>query len=91
MPDYEVFNLGNVVLRSGATLREARLAYKTFGHLSRNRDNVIVYPTAYGGQHRANEWLIGEGKALDPREYFIVIPNMFGTAVTEAVLLAQRG
>ena len=45
MPDYEVFNLGNVVLRSGATLREARLAYKTFGHLSRNRDNVIVYPT----------------------------------------------
>ena len=84
MPDYEVFNLGNVVLQSGATLREARLAYKTFGHLSRNRDNVIVYPTAYGGQHRANEWLIGEGKALDPREYFIIIPNMFGNGLSSS-------
>ena len=77
MPDYEIFALGDVVLQSGATLRDARLAYKTYGTLSAARDNVIVYPTWYSGQHTENEWLIGAGKALDPGRYFIVIPNMF--------------
>ena len=49
MADYEVFNLGDVVLQSEATLRDAKLAYKTYGNLNSNKDNVIVYPTFYGG------------------------------------------
>ena len=55
MPDYDVFDLGNVVLQHGATLRDAKLAYKTYGELSPKRDNVIVYPTSYGSQHTLNE------------------------------------
>ena len=78
MPDYEVFDLGNVVLQSGATLRSAKLAFKTHGTLNANKDNVIVYPTFYGGQHTQNEGIIGEGMALDPSKYFIIVPNMLG-------------
>lgn len=77
MPDYQVFECGDVVLQSGATLRGAKLAYKTFGTLAADKSNAIVYPTWYSGQHTENEWLIGEGKALDPTKYFIIIPNMF--------------
>ena len=77
MQDYEFFELGDVVLQCGATLRGARLAFKTYGTLNAAKDNVIVYPTWYSGQHYENEWLIGEDMALDPRKYFIIIPNMF--------------
>ena len=42
MNDYQTFALGNVVLQSGATIRDAQLAYKTFGTLSPKKDNVIV-------------------------------------------------
>jgi homoserine O-acetyltransferase len=84
MSDYETFPLGNVVLQSGATLRGAQLAYKTFGTLSPKKDNVIVYPTWYSAQHQDNEWLIGEGMALDPRKYFIVIPNMLGNGLSSS-------
>ena len=77
MQDYEFFELGDVVLQCGATLRGARLAFKTYGTLSPAKDNVIVYPTWYSGQHTENEWLIGDDMALDPRKYFIIIPNMF--------------
>src|SRR5271169_706691 len=42
----------------------------------------IVYPTWYSGQHYENEWLIGEGMALDPSKYFIIIPNMFGNGLS---------
>ncbi len=84
MPDYETFELGNMVLQSGATLREAKLAFKTFGQLNSARDNAIVFPTFYGGQHYQNEAIIGEGRALDPSKYFIVIPNMMGNGLSSS-------
>jgi homoserine O-acetyltransferase/O-succinyltransferase len=47
MPDYEIFEAGDVVLQSGLTLRGAQLAYKTYGTLNARKDNAIVYPTWY--------------------------------------------
>jgi homoserine acetyltransferase len=43
--DYETYTLGDVKLQRGATLRDCKLAYKTFGTLSPRKDNVIVFPT----------------------------------------------
>ena len=82
--DYEIFELGDVALQSGLTLRNAQLAYKTFGRLNQSRSNVIVYPTSYGAQHTDIEWLIRPGRALDPDRYFIIIPNMFGNGLSSS-------
>ncbi|WP_306031278.1 alpha/beta fold hydrolase [Stappia sp. MMSF_3263] len=82
--DYEIFDLGDFTLQRGATLRGAHLAYKTFGTLSAKRDNAIVYPTWYSGQHMDNEWLVGTGMALDPEKYFIIIPNMIGNGLSSS-------
>ncbi|PSB13372.1 hypothetical protein C7B76_20090 [filamentous cyanobacterium CCP2] len=82
--DYRIFELGDFALQSGATLREAKLAYKTYGTLNADKSNVIVYPTWYSGQHYDNEWLIGEEMALDPNRYFIIIPNMFGNGLSSS-------
>ena len=71
--DYEIFDCGDVQFQRGATIRDCKLAYKTFGTLNANKDNVIVYPTWYSGQHYDNEWLVGEGMALGPDKYFIII------------------
>jgi homoserine O-acetyltransferase len=76
--------LGDVVLQSGVTLKDARIAYKTFGELNAARNNVIVYPTSFGAQHSDLEWLIGSGKALDPAKYFVVIPNMLGNGLSSS-------
>jgi homoserine O-acetyltransferase len=82
--DYEVFELGDVKLQEGATLRDAELAYKTYGELDADRGNAIVYPTWYSGRHWDNEWLIGEGMALDPSRYFIIVPNMLGNGLSSS-------
>lgn len=74
----ETFEAGEIVLQSGVRLPDARLVYKTYGTLNAGRDNVIVAPTHYAGQHTDTAWLVGEDKALDPRRDFIVIPNMLG-------------
>ncbi len=82
--DHEVFDLGDIVLRQGATLRDAKLAYKTYGTLNEEKSNAVVYPTWYSGRHWENEWLIGEGMALDPNEYFIIVPNMLGNGLSSS-------
>ncbi|HVC16872.1 MAG TPA: hypothetical protein VNE18_06185, partial [Rhodanobacter sp.] len=82
--DYGIFELGDVRLQGGATLRGCKLAYKTFGTLNAARDNAIVYPTWYSGQHYDNEWLIGSGMALDPASQFVIIPNMLGNGLSSS-------
>ncbi|HTJ95194.1 MAG TPA: alpha/beta fold hydrolase [Pararobbsia sp.] len=84
MTDFDQYSLGRVALQSGATLPEMVLSYKTYGQLNAARDNAIVYPTFYSGTHLENEWLIGEDKGLDPRKYFIIVPNMFGNGVSSS-------
>ena len=80
--DYEIFELGEVELQSGVSVSGATLAYKTYGALNGHKDNVVIFPTFYGGTYVDNEPLIGDGLALDPGKYFIIVPNMFGNGVS---------
>jgi homoserine O-acetyltransferase len=82
--NHSVFEAGAVALQCGSTLPGCKLAYQTFGTLNAAKDNVIVYPTRYAGTHVENMYLVGEGKALDPQKYFIVIPNMLGNGVSSS-------
>ncbi|WP_095588937.1 alpha/beta fold hydrolase [Actibacterium ureilyticum] len=81
---YQVFDAGPVHLQCGITLTDAKLAYVTHGTLNAAKDNVIVYPTRYGGNHADNAYLIGADMALDPDKYFIVVPNMMGNGLSSS-------
>jgi homoserine O-acetyltransferase len=82
--DYEIFDAGDTPLQSGRTFPGMQLAYKTYGRLNANKDNVILYPTSFAAQHYDTEWLIEPGAALDPERYFIVIPNLFGNGLSSS-------
>ena len=82
MSEGTVFELGSFRLETGALLTNAKLVYKTYGTLAPDRSNVVLYPTSYGAQHTDIEWLIRPDGILDPRRFFIVIPNMFGNGLS---------
>ncbi|MEN1968002.1 alpha/beta fold hydrolase [Lentibacillus sp. N15] len=82
--DYKIFELGDVTLQSGVKLPNAFLAFKTYGTLNQDKSNVVVYPTAFGDTHKNNEWLIGNGMALDPEKYFIIVPNLLGNGLSSS-------
>ena len=82
--EFETFELGDYTLQHGSTIPAAKLAYTTYGELNADKSNAIVYPTWYSGRHWENEWLIGEGMALDPNRYFIIIPNMLGNGLSSS-------
>src|SRR3546814_17216519 len=68
----------------GMTLKDARIVYRTYGKLNADRSNAILYPTSYAAHHTDIEWLIGEGRVLDPERWFVVIPNMFGNGLSSS-------
>jgi len=84
MTDHETFALGDVALQSGATLWQAKLAYKTYGRLSASGDNVVLIPTFYAGHHTDCELMFAPGRAIDPAKHFIVVVNMFGNGLSSS-------
>lgn len=82
--DHLVFDAGDVPLQSGRTFRRMKLAYKTFGTLNADRSNAILYPTSYSAQHHDTQFMVGEGAALDPSKYFIIIANLFGNGLSSS-------
>ena len=82
--DTQFFDAGDVVLQSGLTHRGTRLAYQTYGTLDAHKGNAIVWMTPFGAHHTDIQAQLGEGRALDPTKYFIVIPNLFGNGLSSS-------
>ncbi|KIJ67815.1 hypothetical protein HYDPIDRAFT_173571 [Hydnomerulius pinastri MD-312] len=61
---------------AGGVLPDAITAYQTFGDPS---NPCVVYPTCYGAKLSlgAQDALVGEGKVLDPRKYYVVTFALF--------------
>jgi homoserine O-acetyltransferase len=81
---HEHFELGPFTLESGHTLPAARLAYRTHGRLNAAKDNAVLVPHMYSGTSASMEVLIGEGRALDPSRYFIILPDQFGSGLSSS-------
>ena len=79
-------------LRSGATLADYTLVYETYGTLNDTRSNAVLVCHAlnashhvagtYPGKERSEGWwdnLVGVGKPLDTRRFFVIGVNNFGS------------
>ncbi|MFO1112872.1 MAG: alpha/beta fold hydrolase [Rhodospirillales bacterium] len=80
----DTFELGNFRLANGYTIPNARLAYTTHGTLNAARDNAVVFPNFLGGNDAALEMYVGEGMALDPNKYFVILPGQFGNGFSSS-------
>lgn len=82
---YEIHELGDFVLEAGGTIRACKLAYSTFGKLNAAKDNAILITTWYSGTSKVMEQgYVGEGRAIDPSKYFIVIVNQIGSGLSSS-------
>jgi homoserine O-acetyltransferase len=85
--------LQNFRLESGVVLPEVTVAYETYGQLARDGRNAVLIAHGYTSSHHAAAgsdaatrrpgwWssLIGPGKAIDTRRFFVVCSNMLGSS-----------
>src|SRR5690349_14585188 len=82
MSDTGSFPLGDWRLQSGQVLKDAMLAWRSWGTLAADRSNMILYATSYGATHDDFAWMIGPGRALDPDKWFILVPDQFGNGLS---------
>ncbi|MGQ0502543.1 MAG: alpha/beta fold hydrolase [Panacagrimonas sp.] len=82
---FQLYDLGDFGLEDGGTIRGCKLAYATFGTLNAAKDNAILITTWFSGTSKIMEQVyVGEGRALDPKKYFIVIVNQIGNGLSSS-------
>jgi homoserine O-acetyltransferase/O-succinyltransferase len=85
MSAFETFEVSNFVLQRGGILPTVRLAYATRGTLNAARDNAVLVPSWYTGTHDDSEmFMLGEGRALDPSNYFIILTNLLANGLSSS-------
>ncbi|SHH21487.1 alpha/beta fold hydrolase [Halobaculum gomorrense] len=79
---YDYFDMDAFELENGRTLRNCRIAYATFGELNDAKDNAVLFPHMYSGTSKDMEMYVGEDSAIDPNEYFVILPNQIGNGLS---------
>lgn len=82
VPDQKVALIPEFAMENGDIIREVPLAYKTWGTLNAEGNNVMVICHALTGSADVSDWwgpLLGPGLAFDPERYFIICINALGS------------
>lgn len=73
--------LGEFFCESGVAITQGQIAYETWGSLNSDKSNAILVCHALSGDSHVLGWwsrLFGEGKAIDPENWFIIGTNALG-------------
>ena len=91
----QIAPIGDLALKLGGMLPAAEVAYVTYGRLASGARNAILLTHGYTSSHTfgggvggsedtssEGTWsgLVGPGKAIDTDRWFVVAPNMLGSA-----------
>jgi homoserine O-acetyltransferase/O-succinyltransferase len=83
--DFRLFDLGNLILTCGETLRGAKLAYRTLGTLNADKSNAVLVTTWFSGTGKVmQDVYVGPDHALNPDRYFIIIVDQLGSGVSSS-------
>jgi homoserine O-acetyltransferase len=75
---HQRFELGDFRLENGQVIEKGFLTYVTHGSLNEERNNAVLVLPALMGTHHRHDFMIGPGKALDPKKYFIIAADTLG-------------
>lgn len=82
--DLKIAQLGDLKLESGEVLKDAKIGYRTFGKLNKNRSNAILFPTWFTGKSAELAEHVGSDKMLDPKSHFVVLIDSLGNGVSSS-------
>ena len=79
---HQTLGLGTFELDSGEFIRDFELSYVVHGQLDADRGNAVLLLPAIHGTHHRLDFLIGEGRALDPARWCVICVDAIGAGLT---------
>jgi len=72
------FSIGDLPLESGEVIQNAFVSAAVFGRKPSKHSKVVLCCASIAGNHRRLEFLMGQGRALDPEQYCIIATDALG-------------
>ena len=76
------FSPGDFRLESGESIRDFELFYVVHGNIDAKASNVVLALCAIASTHHRLDFLIGEGRALDPARYAVIAVDAIGNGLS---------
>lgn len=76
--------IGDLPLESGEVLHDCRLVWVEHGRRDPRRDNTVLVCTAIGSTHHRLDFLIGEGRALDPARWHVIAVDALANGLSSS-------
>jgi homoserine O-acetyltransferase len=84
IPPPQFAEFGECPLDSGAIIKDCRIGYRTTGTLNAARDNVIVFPTWFGGKSEHITLYLGPDQLIDTQKFFVIVVDSVGNGVSSS-------
>lgn len=75
-------DIGDLKLQSGATLRDCRVGYRTFGSLDAKKDNAVLVPSFFLGTSADMADILKSGGLVDTKKYYVVAVDALADGVS---------
>ncbi len=82
IPQQKFYELGDLELVSGQTLKNTRIGYRTFGKLNDEKSNVVAYLSWYAGSSEDMTGALGRDKFIDTNKYFTILIDALGNGIS---------
>ncbi len=69
-------------LENSAIISECKIGYRTFGKINSRKDNIILFPTWFGGTSENLDNLVNGMGFLDSSKYYIIAVDALGNGVS---------
>lgn len=79
------YQINNFKTESGYTINNCKIGYRTFGSISKDSSNVVLYCSWFGGNSEAIGILINKYKFIDTTKYFIIAVDALGNGVSSSI------
>src|SRR5579871_483462 len=74
--------IGDLKLQAGATLKDCKVGYRTFGKLNAAKDNAVLVPTWYLGTSGNLAGSFKPGGLVDPAKYYVIAVDALTNGVS---------
>jgi homoserine O-acetyltransferase len=76
-------SIGDFKLENGGVIDQCKMAYQTFGTLSKEKNNAILFPTWFTGTSMDLLRFV-PGKMIDTNKYFLILVDALGDGLTSS-------